>query len=575
MNFGDQSAREDSRQLVDEIMVENRRLRQRLYQVESKLQEGDVRFSTPESQKEAADPQRQEAGGPRREEAADPQRQEAGGSRREEAADPQSQEAGSFRGKEAEDPPKERSPKSGEDTAQQPNTAFTEKSIEFMKLMMDSMREMQKRMTESKEESGMIRGVEVIRSGSPDLPALAPWEPQHGPLILGDWMLLAEPIISDLSMSASEWWKTVVRLAEEWYKVHMTLNPIERIQHPATVPVEVSQDKWQRVERRVSSMMLQAVPPPVRDELVSARRMSTFGILTHLMVTYSPGGVTEKQNILRSLEDPPEIQKISEGPTALRRWLRWRARAREIGAVAPDPALQLKGLLRMTKRVLDNNRELQFRVSLVRSGLGVDTTPTEVNVEQLANHLLAELDQLSMTDKRPGQGSAAPQGEQPKIKSLELEKADKGKGKGKEKTGEEEKGKMKCRFYNSEGGCKKGKECEWLHESRDDRRRCWTCGAVDHMSPACSRPKGSGGGSPQNYNKQKLMKSEAEEKSGGQKESSDTQSVSSESSIKELLEEVGKMLKSVAGEGSATSSTSTHQEMETNVKISWIVVNNN
>ena len=72
MNFGDQSAREDLRQLVDEVMVENRRLRQRLYQVESKLQEGDVRFSTPESQKEAADPQRQEAGGPRREEAADP-----------------------------------------------------------------------------------------------------------------------------------------------------------------------------------------------------------------------------------------------------------------------------------------------------------------------------------------------------------------------------------------------------------------------------------------------------------------------------------------------------------------------
>ena len=178
-------------------------------------------------------------------------------------------------------------------------------------------------------------------------------------------------------------------------------------------------------------------------------------------------------------------------------------------------------------------------------------------MEQLANHLLAELDQLSMTDKRPGQGSAAPQGEQPKIKSLELEKADKGKGKGKEKTGEEEKGKMKCRFYNSEGGCKKGKECEWLHESRDDKRRCWTCGAVDHMSPACSRPKGSGGGSPQNYNKQKLMKSEAEEKSGGQKESSDTQSVSSEGSIKELLEEAGKMLKSVTGEGSAMSSNST------------------
>ena len=162
MNFGDQSAREDSRQLVDEIMVENRRLRQRLYQVESKLQEGDVRFSTPESQKEAVEPQRQEAVGPRREEAADPQRQEAGSFRRKEAADPQSQEAGSFRREEAADPHKERNPQSGEESAQESNAAFTEKSIEFMKLMMDSMREMQKRMTESKEESGMIRGVEVI-----------------------------------------------------------------------------------------------------------------------------------------------------------------------------------------------------------------------------------------------------------------------------------------------------------------------------------------------------------------------------------------------------------------------------
>ena len=207
MSFGHQSAREDLRQLVDEVMVENRRLRQRLNQVESKLQEGDMRFSTPESQKETSDTQRKDA--------ADPQT----GGQRQEAADPQRKDHGEVGGdserKEAADPHKERNSRSSEEPAQEQNAAFTEKSIEFMKLMMDSMREMQKRMTESKEESGMIRGVEVIRSGSPDLPALPPWEPQHGPLILGDWLLLAEPIISDLSMSASEWWKTVVHLAEE------------------------------------------------------------------------------------------------------------------------------------------------------------------------------------------------------------------------------------------------------------------------------------------------------------------------------------------------------------------------
>ena len=85
----------------------------------------------------------------------------------------------------------------------------------------------------------------------------------------------------------------------------------------------------------------------------------------------------------------------------MRWWLLWRTRAKEIGAVAPDPALQLKGLLKMTKRTLESHRELQFRVSIVRSGLQVDTTPNEVNVEQFAYHLLDEFEQLALTEKRP------------------------------------------------------------------------------------------------------------------------------------------------------------------------------
>ena len=157
MSFGDQSAREDLRQLVDEVMVENMRLRQRLNQVESKLQEGDMRFSTPESQKETSDTQRKDA--------ADPQT----GGQRQEAADPQRKDHGEVGGdserKEAADPHKERNSRSSEEPAQEQNAAFTEKSIEFMKLMMDSMREMQKRMAESKEESGMIRGVEGHQVG--------------------------------------------------------------------------------------------------------------------------------------------------------------------------------------------------------------------------------------------------------------------------------------------------------------------------------------------------------------------------------------------------------------------------
>jgi len=287
------------------------------------------------------------------------------GSGKEAERPPDGSGEGSQRSREAADPHKGKKTSAGDSSA-----AFTEKSLDFLALMMISMKEMQKRMNDSKDDAGLVKGVETIRAGSPDLPALQPWEAQHGPLILGDWLLLTEPMVADLSMMAGEWWRITVKAAEEWYKLHMSLSPLERIKHPCEAPPEITLEKWQRVERRVSSMILQAVPQGVREQLVASRRMTTFGIVTYLLVAYSPGGVSEKQNILRSLEEPPEIQSLNEAPGALRRWLRWRNRAKEIGAVPPDPALQLKGLLKMSKKQLESQRELQFRVSLVRSGLG-------------------------------------------------------------------------------------------------------------------------------------------------------------------------------------------------------------
>ena len=49
----------------------------------------------------------------------------------------------------------------------------------------------------------------------------------------------------------------------------------------------------------------------------------------------------------------------------------------------------------MSKKTLEAHRELQFRVSLVRSGLQVDTVPNDTNVEQFAYHLLALLNMSS------------------------------------------------------------------------------------------------------------------------------------------------------------------------------------
>ena len=571
----DQLEREEMRQSMKFLFEENRRLMQKL-EAQEKQKEADPKFSTPEEDprklKQAGDPQK-EAEIPPRSQAADPQK-EAEMFPRSQAADPQREARSSYKeagdhqrearsfSKEAADPQSEavmfpwrfgseeqRHP-GQEGTGQKESSSsesFAERSLGFMALMMESMKEMQKKMLEPREEAGMVRGVEVVRTGVMELPALQQCNPAQGPLQLGDWLLMIEPVAADMSTTSQEWWGEMTKAVETWYQQHMSMNPLDRISHEVKPPPQLVQDRWQRLERRMSTMLLQAVPEGVRDELVAGRKVGVFSILTHLFLTYCPGGVMEKQMLLRNLEEPPEVSQLVEAPAALRKWLRWKTRTVEIGAVVPDAALLLKGLNKMTRKVLESHKDLQFRIQLARSSLGVDTSPTELTVSRFATHLLAELDQVALTEKRSG---GAPKVEGPKLKSLEAEKQDKGKGKGQE----EGQGKPRCKFYMSDGGCKKGKLCGFSHDFKDEKKRCWTCGAVDHFSPNCSRPKGSTDGSP---TRARVLKTEGEGKGGVQKDVESSSVAGSEASIKELMEEASKMLKSLTSANTTSSSSTT------------------
>ena len=106
-------------------------------------------------------------------------------------------------------------------------------------------------------------------------------------------------------------------------------------------------------------MLLHSVPENVREELVAGRKMSVFSILAHLFLTYCPGGVLEKQMLLRSLEDPPEVTSIGDAPAALRRWMRWKARTAEIGAVCT----LAQGLEQTHQKGPGCHRDLQFQDS--------------------------------------------------------------------------------------------------------------------------------------------------------------------------------------------------------------------
>ncbi|CAL1157428.1 unnamed protein product, partial [Cladocopium goreaui] len=549
----DREEKDECRRQIQLLVEENRQLRAR-FESASKMQtEDEPRFATPEEQPDQTSPgfdmdvdwlkRRKEADRPPSKEADRPPSKEADRPPSKEADRPPSKEAArppflpeaaEFKTpKEAARPPKvEASQRPQEEGSRGApgggNAQFTEKSLEFMVIMMETMKDLHKKVNETKD----------------------------GPLQLGDWLLTVEPIIADLSATSEVWWSLMVKSAEQWYQKHMMMPPLDRVQHEVQPPPEVTLEKWSRLERRTASMLLQSVPEVVKEELVSARRLSVFGILTQLLLTYCPGGVLEKQTLLRSLEEPTEVTTVGEAPAAIRRWLRWKLRSQEIGAVTPDPALLLKGLNKLTRRVLESNKELQFRVSLARNSLGVDTRPTDTTVSQFATHLLAEIEQVALSEKR---ATAAMPKSEVKIKYLD---ADKNKPKTKERPTEEDKPKPKCRFFLTDAGCKRGKECTFSHDVKDDRRRCYNCGSVDHLSPSCTRSKGAS--TETSPNKPRVAKAEGEERNvtSPMKESETGSQSSQGEAVKDLLEEANRMLKSLSSSSNTTASTTSSTSEE-------------
>ena len=209
----------------------------------------------------------------------------------------------------------------------------------------------------------------------------------------------------------------------------------------------------------------------------------------------------------------------------------------------------VRGLNKMMKKVLDGNRELNFRISLAKTTLMVESVPREETVQQLAEHLIAEVEQIAHTEARP------------KVEAKPA--ARKFEESGDRPARPDQKKEEVCRFFNTDSGCKKGKLCRWLHVP-DDQRRCWNCGAKDHYSTSCPRKEGGertsegakgggdrkrGDGGKGGPRVAKATRKEEEVVGGGAEGTTATSSSPvpkeepKEETMKEMLEEANKMLR--------------------------------
>ena len=304
----------------------------------------------------------------------------------------------------------------------------------------------------------------------------------------------------------------------------------------------------------------------MKAELSAARISGVMGILCRLHVVYKPGGVAERAEALRQVQNPRAADSPVDAVLRLRTWKRWMTRLSDLGGASPDAALSVQALEAITGNVLRAMPSLSFRINLVRASLHLDTQPTPSKVGEYYEHLLVELEAVSRVSETQHGTSAAPKAEpnkgvrQVEAKAQGSQEASQGQrdpksGKPSGSPANADSPKKLCKWFHEGKGCKRGKECRFLHDwnqiPKPDRlERCMACGGKGHRKDGC--PNSSGGAMAKRddgASSAKAAKAEAPPKVKAQ-----------DPGLKKVLSEAAGVLREVlssqgvSGDGSATSS---------------------
>ena len=328
-----------------------------------------------------------------------------------------------------------------------------------------------------------------------ELPALGEVkEGELGSLVVGDWLMLISPVMKDLTVSSGAWWDQVLAVAAEAYAQWL---PLQRL-HIRPRAVEDEGGRWSRVAQRAQAMLVAALPPGLKAEVLAERAATAWGILFRVFTRYQPGGLAERSQLLRGLVEPRMPTTLSEVVDGVRTWKRWLARTRELKVAIPDATLLVGALDRFVGMVTKHSGQAMFRLNAARAGLRVDVAPSLEAVAQLADVVLAE-------GEAALHGASTSSTTTAKVKAL-VTKGGGGWEKGKDSPKGGGKGKGKdasaapvCRFFLTDGGCKKGADCTYKHEFDGDKRgRCWNCGGTSHTRKDCPvkvrKPRDGDGG---------------------------------------------------------------------------------
>ena len=352
------------------------------------------------------------------------------------------------------------------------------------------------------------------------LPPLPPPTDRDSSLEAGDWIIQLAPLIGDLSRNAASWWKQVMGITSNRYYQWLHADPLARLRISAPDQVEMPEG-YDRLDQRVTSLLLNAVPKSVKDEVVASRSMTTPGILFQVFRTYQPGGLGERSKLLEDLTRVPTVASYADVVASLRLWKRKANRASELCAQLPDPLLMVRTLDGIAKLVVEGSPQAAFRLSTFRMNHALDVRPTMDSLWLFHDLLLAEAE-LAMHSMVATTSSDPATPTKPSVKAMQPTPSP---GKTSDGTSSTPR---PCKFWLTEAGCRQGQKCRWPHSwdgVLDKSTRCWTCSSTQHQQSECPTKtpvKTPVGGEGESKDGAKKGKGKGKQSKGGKSASKDS-----------------------------------------------------
>eukprot|EP00439_Symbiodinium_sp_Y106_P023192 s1507_g2.t2 len=145
--------------------------------------------------------------------------------------------------------------------------------------------------------------LEVVKPGISELPKL-PELSETSCIDIGDWLHALECPMGDISNGSATWWREILASLDRFYDAYLKSSNLDKLSRrpEAYAGTLTKEDRWSRVDKWATSMLLASLPEPIRAEVLASRLTGALQVLGRVMVLYRPGSAAERQQVLRALE---------------------------------------------------------------------------------------------------------------------------------------------------------------------------------------------------------------------------------------------------------------------------------